>query len=229
MPRARNAKPPEKTPARAPAARKPVAKAAAKPAAKADSGRKRGGQPARARGLDLRHRRMTLLEHVHLAMRLAAARHAPKPVAWATLAKREGVSVNTCKEVLASYEREVAKLGDASGMPVLEETLALYEGMLTQLSRDAVLAERAAERVGAIRQLGEVLDRRLYLLTALGRMPRSFRAQDEMARLNEVITKLVEIVERRGIPDLVEELLELVREMQRPVIDGHAREIEPGG
>ena len=214
MVRARDGKPLEEK-KRATAKRATVKRPAAK-----RSGKKRSG--AKRKPINRKGPKMTMVERVKLAERIALARTQVPPVPWAEIAKREGVPERTCNHVYASYRDEQIKLGDGSGQAILSETLMLYTHSIEKLAYEAEVGENSASRVGAIRTLLDALKGRIEILAVMGRMPKSFRAMDELAALTRLVRRMAEVVERHGLPpEVVEEFLGLADEVQ-PIIDGTA-------
>lgn len=217
-----------KVPAARRAAAKPRARALAKPAArKKPATRKKsakveptvGEQPEKPDG---DRKRMTMVERVRLAERMTEARNKKKPDTWEAISKREGVPLRTCKYIYAQYHDEISKLGDATGGRVLNETLILYGASIETLAWLSEFGETGAVRVGAVRSLLDAAKGRIELLAVMGRMPRSFRAVDELALLSLLVRRMAEVIERRGLePEIVAEFLGLLDEVQ-PVIEGRA-------
>lgn len=208
MPRTRNGKPegsPKKKPTRA---RRTPTKA-----------------PVRPREQKPSEKRLSMVERVRLAERIVAARNKAKPDTWPAISKREGIPERTLRDVHTKYLADMARLGDTTGVEILSETLMLYTSMVERLSWEAEHAERAAERVGANRVLSEVLRVRIELLSVMGRMPRSFRAMDELAALQRLVRQVAEAVERHNFPpEVVQEFLALADSVQ-PVIEGRVAEL----
>lgn len=196
MPRARNAKPEVVTPKRA---------------------TKRKVTPRKPTE---RTRRMSMVERMRLAERITVARTKPRPDPWAEIAKREKQPERTCQAIYAEYQEDMARLGDNTGQPILAESLMLYTLSIERLAHEAEHADNASARIGAIRTMLDALKGRIELLAVLGRMPRSFRALDELAALQRFVRRLSEIVEAHQLPaDVVHEFVALADEIQ-PVIEG---------
>lgn len=172
---------------------------------------------------------LSMVERLRLAERLVAARMKPKPDSWPTIAKREGLPARTCQYVFSQYQSDMRKLSDNTGQPILAESLMLYTSSIEKLANEAEHGDTSAARVGAIRTMLDALKGRIELLAVLGRMPRSFRALDELVALQQFVRRLAEIVEEHSMPpEVVQEFVDLAREIQ-PIIEGTAVPALPPG
>lgn len=219
MPRVRNAKPvaaKRATVKRATAKRATTKKATAKAPPK---------KVAKKRTPVVRNKKkMTMIQRLRLAERITVARAKDPPVEWAEIARSEKIPERTCYHVYASYRDEQVKLGDGSGVSILNETLMLYTYSIEKLAYEAEHGENSASRVGAIRTLLDANKGRIEILSVMGRMPRSFRAMDELAALTKLVRQIAEVVERHELPAaVVEEFIGLAEGVQ-PIIDGTAEQ-----
>lgn len=172
-------------------------------------------------------KRLTMVERLRIAERVVVARAKAKPDTWKVIEQREKVPIRTLQSILAQYQDEMGKLGDASGAPILQETLLLYTASIEKLAWEAEYGDNTASRVGATRSLLDAAKGRIELLAVMGRMPRSFRAMDELAALQRFVRRLAEIVERHELPpEVVHEFVALADEIQ-PVIEGTAQRALP--
>lgn len=127
------------------------------------------------------------------------------------IAKREGIPARTCQHVYTRFEAGYEVVSDSSGMKVLDETLALYNAAIENLSEGAVNGESWAVRVGATGRLMDALRQRVQLLVVMGRMPRSIQAQSDRLRVEQMLRRMAEVVERHEAdPDLVRALLAII-------------------
>lgn len=223
MPRTRNGKPEGAQPTKK-TVRRPAAAAKRKTTPKVET--KTAEEtlppvpPPEENGDKGKKKALSMVERLRLAERLVAARMKTKPDTWPVIAKREGLPERTCKWVLHQYQADMRKLGDNTGQPILAESLMLYTASIERLAYEAEFGETSAARVGAIRTMLDALKGRIELLAVLGRMPRSFRALDELAALQRFVRKLAEIVEEHQMPpEVVQEFVNLAHEMQ-PIIEG---------
>lgn len=222
MPRARQAtKREQQKPVRnaAPVARKkPAAKAAPKPAvrsAKARSGPR--AQPRDRKPGD----KLNLVERVQLAQRIAAAKHAIPPETWDKIAKREGVPKRTCEYVYARYREQVVGLEDPTGQRILDESLLIYTETIALLGEATSKAETWIGRSAAAGKLLDAVKARIELLVVMGRMPRSIQASRDRIRVQTMLRKMAEVLERHGAePDLIRDLLAIIDTEVEPVIEG---------
>lgn len=213
-------------------ARKPTAKATkggvAKPAArkKPPANRKRvtrepviydGFLETLDRRDDKKH--LTVFEQARLGQALLVERTQPKPAPWSTLARRYGVSESRLRRLYAKVQAQAEMHNNLTGLPVLEETLSILEGSIEELARVAATTENDNAKVGALRLMLETVERRVTLLSGMGRMPRSFRAMDELTSLSRLIRTFVEKLERHDIPpEVVEEFMVMLADAQ-PVVE----------
>jgi hypothetical protein len=170
-------------------------------------------------------RERSMIERFHVAQRIAIERALPKPTPWAKLAADVGMSERGAKKLHAQYIRDTVQMGDTTGTKILEEALFTFTASIDRLSYLVENAKQESVQVGATRQLLEAVRGRVELLAAMGRMPRSFRAVDELNLLAKVVRRIVEITEERKLdPEIVQEFIDLLSEMQ-PVIEGTATEV----
>lgn len=173
-------------------------------------------------------RQMSLLERVELGDLLAIERAKIKPKSWETLSKELGHPVMTLRDLHARYERDIDTVIDSTGRTMLKQTLAIYQQIVRQASDLAVNADSDASKVGAMGRLMEAMRGQVRLMSAMDRMPRSFRAQRELGALAEAVQRIIGIIERRELgEDILREFMDVLEEVQ-PVIDGTGRSLPAG-
>lgn len=186
---------------------------AAKDASKTATATRRG---RRAPG-----KQMNLVERVLLAQRIAVARHKPVPDTWPVIAKREGVPQRTCEHVYSKHREQAAALEDPTGQKVLDETLAIYTETIALLGEATSQGESWAVRTGAARTLLDAARARVELLVVMGRMPRSIQASRDRQRVQVMLRRMAELLERHSAsPELIRDLLGILDdEDEHPVIE----------
>jgi hypothetical protein len=157
-------------------------------------------------------RKMSMVERHRVGTAIIEARHQSPPVTWAQIAKDHLISERNAYRIYRDIVASRARLGDGSGTTVVEEDLNVTEMQIDQLAEDVANATAVTDRVAAIRQMSALMDRRLRLLAILGRMPRSFRAANELAKLQLLVQQFARMLDKHQIdPEIVREFVELAK------------------
>lgn len=158
-------------------------------------------------------KRLTMIDRVQAGIRIAAARNKPKPDSWAAVAKSEGLSERACQRIFTDYTRAAERHQDPTGLPVLEETLLAYEEVIRWFASAAEDADQWSSRVAAARSMVDALKDRLELLIVMGRMPRSIQAAGDRQRVQAMVRRMAEVLERHDVdPEVIRDLLEVLEE-----------------
>lgn len=212
-----------KTPAKTAAAK--TAKAPAKSRARAAA---KKTPTVRKTAVRRQPRQMSLLERVELGEVLAVERAKMKPKSWPQLSKELGHPETTLRAWHARYERDIDTVIDSTGRTMLTQALAIYQQIVRHMSDLAVNADSDSAKVGAAGRLMEAIRSQVRLMSAMDRMPRSFRAQRELGALVEAVQRIMGIIERRELgDDILREFMDVLEEVQ-PVIDGTGRMLPSG-
>lgn len=188
------------------------------------TGRKRGAPPAKStakapKGAANRRSkrnppkrtasRLTIMDRVHRARTIAAARAKKRPTAWATIAKQVGLSERQCRDIYADFLLWDETQKDP--MKVVEETIDCLWAAMLEASDTAAYAEPGSTaRTGAVKAFIEAATTRLALMQAAGKVPRylgTFAAEQELRAVMREFAELLERHEITGPP--LREFLEL--------------------
>lgn len=209
MPRARNAKP-EQSPRRGRAQQK------TKPAAKGTASKPTGGsKKGRA------YKRLPVTQQVRVGLQIAEMRLRPKAVTWPQISRETGVPIATAKLLYGYAVAWGEAHSDPSGRQVVDETLSLYDALMQRVAEVAEDTHLAAVELGSYRTIADLALRKLDLMAATGRLPRSWRAVDEVGVLQAIIRELIEeVVNNQDVPRSVIEKMHEVYQRMLPVVEG---------
>lgn len=156
--------------------------------------------------------KLTPLDRVHRAKRIAARRAKKHPDTWVQIAVDEGLSERQARRVYDDYL--VWQKPDRGPDELVDETLALIEAGMLEL--DDVIAASAkdgnhAARVGAIRLLFDAVAARWDVMQRSGRLPASF-AQWRAGQESQVIFEaMARVLRRHNIgQEVIDELLSAI-------------------
>ena len=161
-----------------------------------------------------------MFERVELGRLLVAERGQPRPPTWPALAKKYGRTSSTLRALYDAYLAQNNRHMDRTGEQTVTRALHLYDEAIEGLARLAHdPATPASAKVAAIRVMMENVVRQINLLAALDRMPRSFRAHEELVRIREIISRFVGIAEQFQFPpEALAALEELMADMQKDTV-----------
>jgi hypothetical protein len=197
-------------PARGKGTRAAGGRAAAKPAASSTQTRQKRGYGDRL-GL-------SPMQRVERARRISAARAKPKPDAWTTIGKREGITARHAQRIFDDHLTwERARVDPTR---VMMHTLETVEAQILDLD-DAIATAREQGNVnawvGALRLQMEAIVGRVEVMRQAGLMPDSMRAFQAQQETQAIFEAFGRILRRHGIPDEVtDELLAVVADEPRP-------------
>lgn len=192
----------------------------------AKAGGKKKATPAksstqsRAKDAGPEDRKLSPLDRVKRARRIAAKRaKRPRAQAWTTIAKDEGLSERQVRRIYDDYLTWEARRGNPDRL--IQETLDTIEAAMEEL--DDVIVKAAADgnhnaRVGAVRLLLESVAGRWDVMRAAGLIPASMARWRDSQDARAIFEAMARVLKRHNIGDEV--LDELMKEMQEGQDDG---------
>lgn len=151
-----------------------------------------------------------LWERVQRAKLIAGDRSRVPRRTWAWIARHRGVSIATAKRIYADYLSWDIEVADP--LATVDEGIALFTVMLERLGFEAVEADQASARVGAVRAMNDVLRERFLMLQAAGRLPRNLARYRAEAEFTTIVDEILDVLERRGVErDALEDIQAIVR------------------
>jgi hypothetical protein len=153
--------------------------------------------------------RMTVYEMVRLGLTLAAARSGPHPIPWDTLERKLGIPKRTLQHNHMRHQERAESQLDGNGERAVQESFHLYTELMRRTAEVIDDADNSAARIGAIRTMIDLIERRMSLLNLL-----SARAEYERGAL--LIEDFGRFLERADISlEVTDELLAIVDSRQR--------------
>lgn len=172
--------------------RKAGGKAAARPAPSSTA--PRGRRPVR----------LSPMDRVNRARRIAAARAKPKPDTWAAIAKREKMGQASVRRIYDDY----LTWGRIQSSPdaLVDHTLEMIEASLVELDdviRAAAEDGNHAARVGAIRLTLEALVGRWEVMRTAGRLPAHMTRYRHDLQNRQLFEQFIGRLKLHGVGDAV--------------------------
>lgn len=187
-----------------PAARKPKAghgKGTPKAGGKAAATPARSSTASRSRSKDVR---LSPLDRVNRARRIAARRAKKRPDSWETIAKDEDLSERQARRIYDDYLTWRNLRADPARL--IEDTLDSIESSLLEL--DDVISEAARvgnlnARVGAVRLMLEAVAGRWDVMRAAGLVDPNMRRWQEAQEARAIFDAMARVLKRHNIADEV--------------------------
>ena len=168
-------------------------------------------------GQGTRGRRLSAADKVERDRAVVIDRNRGLP--WPVVAQRNGLGERQCRNIYRAWRSE-----DRNGPVGLDpqewliETLERLEAIQGAFALLAERADNSAAAVGALRGQMEAMMRQAELLVASGLLPRDLRGHFAARDAAGLVTEFIGVLERRNVSgDLVEELLHVIDERDRPV------------
>jgi hypothetical protein len=139
-----------------------------------------------------------------------------KGLAWPVIAQRHGLSERQCRNVYGQWrEVESERVFTRDQVEWVVERLAMFDSIIGSLAVIAEQADNSSARVGALRTQMAAMHEQALLLAATGLLPRDLRAFIDYEKVEAMIGRMAQVVERHDFSvEVIDDLLAVVEEQR---------------